>query len=579
MLLPDTLAALGGKRAAWWLSGRGLGELQEDHVLPTVRLSAGFVVATALLMTARTANAQQNNCPPGISDTPALLKSHLSQADLAAGKIPFKDVFRFGQLLFITNFNKCDGAGRPGTNGAAGLHGVGDLRTPDPLEGPRFTMLSSPDSSSCASCHNEPVVGGAGSFHSNLFDPAADCVPIAGIFLSRDLHDDVPPANRPCRPTTPTDSNGFFGTFQERGSLGLFGSGAIEQLSREMTADLMGQQASAIAQAQSAGSDVTKPLSSKGVSFGSLIARPDGTVDTTSVEGVSPDLVIRPMGRKGQNKSIRHFSIQAFNRHLGIQPAESVADFSPGDPDPDQDGVANEFTVGDMTAATVFMAALPVPRRSQLTGQLKKVADRGEKLFEQVGCAACHIPALKLNSTVFCEPNPLNTDGDFQDQSQKYCFDLAKTSEVKGNMVFAYTDLKRHTICDPSRSYHPETNHFCDDPPVNPVVGTDPTGPGSLGRGDRPKYYQFLTAKLWDVGNSGPWGHRNDIDTIYESIVMHGGEATASVASYEALSSGDQLAVVKFLETLRMPIMDNNPFPQEIGSPRASNPGGGAPLQ
>ncbi|MGH8679408.1 MAG: hypothetical protein ACREUQ_13790 [Burkholderiales bacterium] len=545
------------------------------------RFGSGLATTFALVtLLAAGANAQQNACPPDISDSPALLKSHLSQADLAAGKVPFKDVFRFGQLLFITNFNKCDGAGRPGTNGAAALHGVGALRTPDPLEGPRFTILSSPDSSSCASCHNEPAVGGAGSFHSNLFDPAADCVPVAGIFLNRDLHDDVPPANRPCRPAAPpTASNGFFGTFQERGSLGLFGSGAIELLAREMTQDMFALRDQAIAQAQAAGTDVVKPLVTKGVNFGSLTAHSDGTVATGGVQGVSPDLVVRTMGRKGQNKSIRHFSIQAFNRHLGIQPQESVADFSPGDPDPDQDGVSNEFTVGDMTAATVFMAALPVPRRAQVTGQLKKVVDRGDKLFEQVGCASCHIPELKLNSTIFCEPNPLNTDGDFQDQSQKYCFDLAKTSDVRGNLVVGYTDLKRHTICDPSRSYDPITNHFCDDPPVNPVVGTDPTGPGSFGSGDRPKYYQFLTAKLWDVGNSGPWGHRNDLDTIYEAIVAHGGEATASIASYAALSSGDQLAVVKFLETLRMPIMENNPLPQEIGSPRASNPGGGAPLQ
>jgi Di-haem oxidoreductase, putative peroxidase len=91
---------------------------------------------------------------------------------------------------------------------------------------------------------------------------------------------------------------------------------------------------------------------------------------------------------------------------------------------------------------------------------------------------------------------------------------------------------------------------------------------------DRPPYYQFLTAKLWDTGNSGPWGHRNDLDTIYEAIVAHGGEAQSVRDAFEALSNSDQIAVVTFLKSLRMPIMDNNPPPQLEGSPTAPNPAG-----
>jgi hypothetical protein len=45
---------------------------------------------------------------------------------------------------------------------------------------------------------------------------------------------------------------------------------------------------------------------------------------------------------------------------------------------------------------------------------------------------------------------------------------------------------------------------------------------------------------LWGVGNSGPWGHRNDIDTIYEAITDHGGEAASSAAAYEALPDAVQ---------------------------------------
>jgi len=45
------------------------------------------------------------------------------------------------------------------------------------------------------------------------------------------------------------------------------------------------------------------------------------------------------------------------------------------------------------------------------------------------------------------------------------------------------------------------------------------------------------------------------------------------VASYEGLSDADQLAVVAFLKTLVMPIMDNNPLLQAAGAPRVNSPG------
>jgi hypothetical protein len=540
------------------------------------------VTLTLVLALAYRANAQaQNSCPPGFNDTPAL-STHLNQADIASGKLTFGEIFRFGQQIFTTNFNKCDGAGRPARDAAAGAHGVGNERPIDPLSRPRFTMLSGPDSTSCASCHNEPEVGGAGSFNTNLREQAVDCDPVAGVFFNLSLFG-TGSNQRPCRPPvgTPTSTGGGFNNvFNERGSLGLFGSGAIELLSREMTDDLQDLQAQAIEEAQAEGHDVTVELETKGVHFGTLTAHPDGTVDTSEVEGVSPDLVVRQVGRKGQNKSNRHFSIQAFNRHHGMQPVEALEQLDPGDPhpdDPDQDGVTDELTVGDITAVMVFMAGLPIPQRVNLPQPKKGEAAHGEQLFSQVGCAECHIPALPLNDTVFCEPNPRNNDGDFRDTSQQYCFDLKQTSGLHGNMVFAYTDLKRHTICDRTRDYDPETNHFCDDVPISTTPATDQTGPGDSGNTDRPPYDQFLTAKLWDVGNSGPWGHRNDLDTIYEAIIAHGGEAADSVDAYEALSDADQRAVVTFLKTLVMPIMLNNPFPQEAGTPTAPNPGGGAP--
>ena len=47
---------------------------------------------------------------------------------------------------------------------------------------------------------------------------------------------------------------------------------------------------------------------------------------------------------------MREFSVNAFNQHHGMQAVERFG----LDTDPDQDGITNELTIGDITAASVF---------------------------------------------------------------------------------------------------------------------------------------------------------------------------------------------------------------------------------
>jgi Di-haem oxidoreductase, putative peroxidase len=478
----------------------------------------GLLLSVAVCASAVSAH-EPHVCPAGINDTPAL-PAHLHQKDVL--KMHLSEVFAAGQRLFVTDFNVCDGAGRPGMNGGV------TPRTVDPEHGPRFTPVSAPDSDSCAGCHNQPQPGGAGDFVANVFVLAQNQIPVASNVLNPD----------------------FSQAFPERNTLGMFGSGAIELLGREMTADLLKLRAQAIADA-AAGHAVAVELITKGVSFGSLTAYPDGSVDTSAVEGVDSDLIIKPFSRKGAMRSVREFSVNAFSQHHGMQAVERFG----RDTDPDQDGITNELTIGDMTAASVFQEALPVPVSVKWHPD-HKMMGRGERLFSEVGCAGCHISELPLNTTVFCDPDPMNPGSGpfktFNDTSHSFCFDLRKTG-LRDGMVRAYSDLKRHVICDANKP------HYCNEPasPLQPADNTEPI----------PRD-QFLTAKLWDVGNSAPFGHRGDLDTIFASIVAHGGEATASEANFEALPDSDQSAIVAFLKTLVMPIIKNkDPNPQQAGSP------------
>src|SRR5437762_6556146 len=89
----------------------------------------------------------------------------------------------------------------------------------------------------------------------------------------------------------------------------LFGLGLREMLADEITSDLRARRDSAIAQARAAGASVTAPLSSKGIQYGSITAKADGTLDLSKVEGVDRDLRVRPFFAQGSTISMREFIV------------------------------------------------------------------------------------------------------------------------------------------------------------------------------------------------------------------------------------------------------------------------------
>src|SRR4030095_8621881 len=139
-------------------------------------------------------------------------------------------------------------------------------------------------------------------------------------------------------------------------------------LAQEMTEELQATRDAATAAAKAApGTDVTRLLVAKSTSFGSIIvkATADGQVaiDVSRVEGVDPDLVVRPMGWKGDAPLVRNIAAGASTFGMGMVAEEMGWKIPGGDKngDPDGDGVARELSVGDVTAMTVYTAALETP--------------------------------------------------------------------------------------------------------------------------------------------------------------------------------------------------------------------------
>lgn len=82
--------------------------------------------------------------------------------------IPLRDLLEHGKRLFVANWTREEGGGRPLTKGTGAL-----LSDPSaPLVFPRnFNRISAPDANSCAGCHNAPfgIAGGGGDIVANVF--------------------------------------------------------------------------------------------------------------------------------------------------------------------------------------------------------------------------------------------------------------------------------------------------------------------------------------------------------------------------------------------------------------------------
>ena len=103
----------------------------------------------------------------------------------------------------------------------------------------------------------------------------------------------------------------------------LFGLGLKEMLADEITAELRAIRTRAIADARRFGRNVRRDLVAKGISFGQITARPNGSVDTSRVIGVNPDLRVRPFFLHGETISIREFLVGAFNAEMGLEAPRS----------------------------------------------------------------------------------------------------------------------------------------------------------------------------------------------------------------------------------------------------------------
>ncbi len=454
------------------------------------------------------------------------LKTTITQDSLPG--MSLVDIRRQGALLYTTPFRHADGHGDgPGINEEdPNSPDIGPTGRPTLQGNGTWLRLNGLDTQTCLECHgvidNSVIpailgVGGQGGISASPFFRSANA----------DIDD--------------SDGNSL-----ERLGIAAFdgrainppknlGMGGVELVGQTITNRLQQIQGIASRTAQRTNRRVRLPLETRGISFGSIIATPDGEIDTSEVEGVDADLVIRPFGRKGEFDTIRAFDEGAMAFHIGMQNTDTF-----GFGDPDGDGVEDELTQGEMSALHVFLTTAERPFQKRLDDQ----ARRGKRIFDRIGCSGCHVPTLTT-------PTP-NLDYRLPGEDEVYySVDLSKdvnegarfvNANSGGIRVQAFSDYKRHNM----GSRLAESAFFLETPDCdNEVAGTEIDN------------CNFITMKLWGLADTSPYLHDGRALTVFEAIAFHGGEAQRVRDRFLGLSDGGKDALLAFLGTLKNPVNPN----------------------
>lgn len=364
----------------------------------------------------------------------------------------------------------------------------------------------------------------------------------------------------------------------------LFGLGLVEMLADEITHDLRAIRAEALAKAASSAQPVTLPLTSKRIRFGFVTALPNGDVDTSQVDGVDPDLRVRPFFAHGGEFSMRAFAIAAFKDEMGLEspdpvlcsaidpvhpvtavtPAGLVLDpaldkirhppvCSPGD-DGDGDGIVNEIDGALLDHMELYLLNYFKPAAGQATDRTRE----GLRLMQRIGCTSCHVqnlriehdrrvadvetrfdPARGIFNRLFATATPLF---EVVNDGQTYPELLPKQQPFLVRDIFA--DFKRHDL---GPEFH-ERNYD-----------------GTLQK-------EFMTEPLWGVATTAPYGHDGRSINLEEVILRHGGEALSARKAYARLSDNDRRKVLEFLSTLVLFPPDDTASNLNPGDPGSNSP-------
>jgi CxxC motif-containing protein (DUF1111 family) len=237
------------------------------------------------------------------------------------------------------------------------------------------------------------------------------------------------------------------------------------------------------------------------------------------VSGRVPRIARGKVGRfgwRGQTENLHEFVLGACAVELGL---EAPGRSQPIDPlqvrfDRPLSLVRHGLDISDeqCKSLTQFVAHLPPPRQLMPADEVEaQTVARGEKQFEKIGCADCHV---------------------------------RQVADISG----IYSDLLLHDMGEGLEDPMPATSGS-----ASYYGGADSLlvkVPPELRR-------EWRTPPLWGVRDSAPYLHDGRAPTFAEAIAWHGGEAAKSARDFRQLDKDDQEGIIAFLTCLAAPMPES----------------------
>lgn len=202
-------------------------------------------------------------------------------------------------------------------------------------------------------------------------------------------------------------------------------------------------------------------------------------------------------GRKADVASLPAFVESAAHLEMGLttphNPTEAVPVNTPDEADIAADP---ELSAVQVALLTDFVRLLAPPARRRIAPSEMKSMRTGERLFHQIGCAACHTPSMPTSSGTI--------------------------KALDRKRVALYSDLLLHDM------------------------GKSLTGVCAPGAAPA----EWRTAMLMGLRSRERFLHDGRARDVSDAIIMHGGEAAAARSRFSELTASQREALLKFLRTL-----------------------------
>jgi CxxC motif-containing protein (DUF1111 family) len=229
-----------------------------------------------------------------------------------------------------------------------------------------------------------------------------------------------------------------------------------------------------------------------------------GVVDTIPAGRVRelPDGRVGKFGWKGQFASVEEFVATACAVEIGLSNPlvkQHAARLHGEDLHAKLDLNSTQFG-----ALVAYIESLPRPEQVLPSDQHGRImAEKGEEVFNSIGCAECHTPEI-------------------------------------GGVSGVYSDFLLYSL---EGGDDPDDEGGGYGPQIDPVPWPD----------DVPQAEEWHTPPLWGVADSAPYFHDGRSPSLNAAIERHGGDARLVRERYRELPAEDRTALIRFLQTLKAP--------------------------